>query len=92
MKKPLRRFVCYYHPHSRAGVPVPMESGELPSVVVDAPDAATAAKQAAKQVGHPVTETVRIGEDVKPAPKPRKRRQAKPDFAALGIVTADKLK
>lgn len=92
------RFECFYHPRSRAGVPVPNEDGRLPSVVVDAADSKAAAAAAMKQVGHPITETVRIAEDVAAPPKPRAaratraKRKAALDLAALGLTTADKLK
>jgi hypothetical protein len=88
------RFECFFHPRSRAGVPIPNESGELPSVIVDAADSKAAAAAAKKQVGHPITETVRIAEDVAAPPKsrkPRAKKQAALDLAALGVTTADKL-
>jgi hypothetical protein len=87
----LSRFECTYHPCSRAGAPIPNESGELPCVIVDAVDAKAAAVLAHKQIGFPIVETTRVAEDIAPPKKPRAKRQPKAraaDLAALGLTTA----
>lgn len=83
-------FRCFYHPTDRFGNPVPMPSGDLPSVDVAAGDREEAASKAFRAVKAPITDTQRL--DGIPVPKPpRKPRQRKPDLAALGIVTAASL-
>lgn len=86
----LRMFECRYHPASRAGVPIPNETGNLPSVQIAARTQAEAEKRAQAQVGHTIVETLRL--DGIPPPKPsRKPRQRKPQLASLGLVSAASL-
>jgi hypothetical protein len=87
----LLMFRCFYHPTDRYGNPVPMPSGDLPSVDVAAGDREEAASKAFRAVKMPITETQRL--DGVPAPKPpRKTRQTKPKLAAIaGLVTAASL-
>lgn len=86
-------FRCYYHPTDRYGFPVPMPSGDLPSVDVAAGDREEAAAKAFRAVRAPITETQRL-DGVKPPKPPRAPRQRKPkaaDLAALGLVPASSL-
>jgi len=86
-------FRCYYHPADRYGNPVPMPSGNLPSIEVAAGDREEAASKAFRQIRAPIVETERL--DGVPVPKaPRKPRQSKPkavDLAALGLRPASSL-
>ncbi len=83
-------FRCFYHPADRYGNPVPMPSGNLPSVDIPAVDRDEAKSIAFAQVRAPITETERL--DGVPVPKaPRKRPKPKPKLAALGLVTAASL-
>lgn len=86
-------FRCFYHPTDRYGNPVPMPSGDLPSIDVAASSRDEAESKAFSAVRMPITETQRL--DGVPAPKPpRKRREAKPkaaDLAALGLRPASSL-
>lgn len=86
----LRMFECRYHPASRSGVPIPNETGNLPSVQIAARSQAEAEKRAFARVGHAIVETLRL-DDIKPPKAPRKPRQHKPNLAALGLVTAASL-
>lgn len=83
-------FECRYHPSSLAGVPIPNETGNLPSVQIAARTQAEAEKRAHLQVGHAIVETLRLDGLTPPKP-PRKPRQRKPVLAALGLVTAASL-
>lgn len=83
-------FRCFYHPTDRYGNPVPMPSGDLPSVDVAAGDREEAASKAFRAVKAPITDTQRL-DGVKPPSAPRKPRQRKPNLAALGLVTAASL-
>jgi hypothetical protein len=89
----LLMFRCYYHPADRYGNPVPMPSGDLPSVDVAASDREEAASKAHRAVKAPIVETQRL--DGVPVPKtPRKPRQRKVtavDLAALGLKPAASL-
>lgn len=89
----LLMFRCFYHPTDRFGNPVPMPSGDLPSIDVAAADREEAASRAHRAVKAPITETQRM--DGVPVPKtPRARRQRKPtavDLAALGLRPAASL-
>ncbi len=88
--RPQLMFRCFYHPADRYGNPVPMPSGDLPSVDVAASSRDEAASLAFARVRAPITETQRL-DDV-PLPKaPRKRRAPKPQLQALGLVTAASL-
>lgn len=83
-------FRCFYHPADRYGSPVPMPSGNLPSVDIAAVDRDEAASLAFKQLRAPITETERL--DGVPVPKaPRKRALPKPKLADLGLVSAASL-
>lgn len=86
-------FRCFYHPTDRFGNPVPMPSGDLPSVDVAAGDREEAASKAHRAVKAPIVETQRM--DGVPVPKtPRTARQRKPkpaELAALGVRPASTL-
>lgn len=83
-------FRCFYHPTDRFGNPVPMASGNLPSVDVPAKDRDEAASIAYAKVRAPITETERL--DGVPVPRaPRKPRQVKPKLESLGLVTGASL-
>lgn len=83
-------FRCFYHPTDKYGSPVPMPSGNLPSVDIAAADRDEAASVAFARVRAPITETERL--DGVPVPRvPRKRRAPKPKLASLGLVTAASL-
>lgn len=86
----LLMFRCFYHPTDRFGSPVPMPSGDLPSIDVAAGDIAEAESKAFRAVRAPITETQRL-DGIKPPKPPRARRQSKPKLAALGLVTAASL-
>ncbi len=83
-------FRCFYHPVDRFGSPVPMPSGDLPSIDVAACDREEAISKAHRAVKHPITETQRL-DGVKPPVTPRARRKPKPRLEALGLVTAASL-
>lgn len=83
-------FRCFYHPTDRFGCPVPMSSGNLPSVDVCASDRDEAAAKAYRAVRAPITDTQRL-DDVKPPKAPRKPRQRKPTLESLGLKTAASL-
>jgi hypothetical protein len=86
-------FRCFYHPTDRYGNPVPMPSGDLPSVDVCASDREEAASKAFRAVKAPITETQRL-DGVKPPKVPRAQRRRKPqpvDLAALGLRPASSL-
>ncbi len=80
------------HPVSKAGIPVPNESGN--AIRTERITAATQriAEQIAGQrnKGWIVVETTRL-DGVRPPKPPRRPRQRKPDLAALGLVTAASL-
>ena len=83
-------FRCFYHPADRYGNPVPMSSGNLPSVDVPARDRDEAASLAYAKVRAPITETERL-DDI-PVPRtPRKRRQVKPKLESHGLLSAASL-
>lgn len=83
-------FRCYYHPADRYGNPVPMASGNLPSVDLPAVDRDEAKSLAYARVKAPITETERL--DGVPVPRaPRKRSPPKPKLADLGLVSAASL-
>lgn len=86
----LLMFECFYHPADKFGNPVPMPSGQLPSVFVAAVDRDEAASKAFRMVHAPITETHRLLDVPVPKP-PRKKRQPKPKLEALGLVTAASL-
>ena len=85
-----RWFECRYHPASLSGVPIPNETGNLPSIQIAARTQAEAEKRAHAQVGHAIVETIRL-DDLKPPKPPRKPRQRKSVLASLGLVTAASL-
>lgn len=85
-----RLFECRYHPASRAGVPIPNETGNLPSIQIAARTQAEAEKRAYLRVGHAIVETLRL-DSLSPPKPPRKPRQRKPVLASLGLVTAASL-
>jgi hypothetical protein len=89
-KRELRVFRCYYHPADKYGNPVPMPSGNLPSVDIEAVDRDKAKSIAFATVRAPITETERL-DDVTPAKQARKPRQVKPKLADLRLVTAASL-
>lgn len=86
-------FRCVYHPADKYGNPVPMPSGDLPSIDVAASTREEAASKAFRSVRAPIVETQRL--DGIPVPKPpRAPRQRKPkpaDLAALGLRPAASL-
>lgn len=89
----LLMFRCVYHPADKFGNPVPMPSGNLPSIDVAASTRDEAESKAFRAVRAPIVETQRLDGE-KPPKAPRKSRQRKvriADFAALGIVSAASL-
>lgn len=90
MKRPEMMFRCFYHPADRYGNPVPMPSGDLPSIDVAAENREVAASNAFRAIKAPIVETQRL--DGVPVPKaPRKTRQRRPKLEALGLVSAASL-
>ena len=88
--RPKQMFRCFYHPADRYGNPVPMPSGNLPSVDVAAMSRDEAASMAHRAVKAPITETQRL-DDVPVPQTPRARRAPKPKLEGLGLVTAASL-
>jgi hypothetical protein len=89
----LLMFRCFYHPTDRYGSPVPMPSGDLPSIDVAASSRDEAESKAFSAVRMPITETQRLdGIPVPKAPrKPRQRKVTAVDLAALGLKPAASL-
>lgn len=88
----LRMYEVRCHPCSKAGVPVPNETGNsIRTERIAAASQAIAEQMAAsRNRGWIVVETLRL--DGVPVPKvPRKPRQRKTNLAALGLVTAASL-
>ena len=88
----MRMYEVRCHPCSKAGVPVPNETGNsIRTEIIAAPTQAEAEKRAAaRNRGWIVVETLRL-DDVKPPAPPRKKRQPKPRLESLGLVTAASL-
>lgn len=60
----IRSYRCYYHPKDSQGVPQPCESGALPSIRLQAPNANAAELLAAASVHGVVAAVERIEEGV----------------------------
>lgn len=61
---PTRSYRCYYHPKDSQGIPQPCESGALPSIRLQAPNANAAELLAAASVHGVVAAVERIDDGV----------------------------
>ncbi len=80
--RPSKRYRCTYTPASPAGFIHPSESGTLPHIEVEAPDAETAARKAHQLKACPIVEVTRL-DDAAPSIAPR-ARTARPAAAPTG--------
>lgn len=76
--QPTRTYQCTFQPLDRDGFPVPCDTGVMPYVVLTAPDAEAAQRQAHAQTKSPIVGVERI----EPTTPRRTRRDATAELLA----------